>query len=74
MTDEIRVHVIRTDIKSGAVIKKYMARYVPRIGDEIRLDEHTFYKVTHVVWCLDEEYSPTERVNIGVSLVKRKTK
>lgn len=73
MTDNVKIHVIRSDIKSNAMVKRYMSNHVPRIGDELRVDEVTIYKVTKVVWCLDEPECPFDRVNIGVKLVRSNT-
>lgn len=42
--------------------------HVPRVGDEIRMGENSYHKVTQVIWCYDEE-GAHERVNIGTERV-----
>ena len=66
------MHVIRSDIKSDTVIKIYLTNHAPRLGDEIRLGDGEYYKVTHAIWCLDEPDLPLERLNLGVAKVKRR--
>lgn len=40
--------------------------HLPRIGDTVRLDEKRYVKVTEIVWCMDEDESEGQRVNIGM--------
>jgi len=35
--------------------------HVPRVGDEIRINDDTYYKVNRIVWVYDEADSPYER-------------
>lgn len=42
---------------------------LPRVGDEIRQSDETFYKVKKIVWCLDEPLTYGQRVNIGLTKV-----
>lgn len=44
--------------------------YVPRVGDEIRLDRDEFYLVERIVWCCDESDELGERVNVGCKKIK----
>lgn len=66
MTDrEFLLHVIHE--KTGSKLAQPLRRSVPRVGDEIRLNEDSYYRVVRVIWCYDERVKDgLERVNIGV--------
>lgn len=51
--------------ESRGMLAKRLLEYAPRVGEEVRLHGERYYKVTIVVWCLDED-GPYQRVNIGV--------
>ena len=60
-------------ILKNKLLKKHYGRYVPRVGDEIRLGgegNETFYAVERIVWVYDEPKNPAQRVNIGIVKVK----
>jgi hypothetical protein len=59
-----KIHVIR--VEDGKMLTQRYMRAVPRVGDELRLTEATYYRVTLVVWCMDEDGHGVERVNVGV--------
>ena len=68
--NDASVHIIHEH--KGMLVRLYM-KFIPRVGDEIRLADDKYYKVTLVVWALDEPECSAERVNIGVidAVVKR---
>lgn len=43
---------------------------LPRVGDELRANSKTFYRVKRLVWCLDEENVEGQRVNIEIEKIK----
>lgn len=46
--------------------------HLPRIGDTMRFkgkNGDKYGKVTEVVWCMDEENSVGQRVNIGIESI-----
>lgn len=60
-TQEIFVHIYH----EGELLAKKHMFFAPRVGDELRLNEDTYYKVTRLVWCLDETTSyGAARLNI----------
>lgn len=63
----IAIHGI--EVTTGRMIFRRLEEFVPRVGDEIRLDEDTFYTVTKVVWVYDEPDHPHHRVNLGLVLI-----
>ena len=60
----VKIHVFQH--ASNKIVTKRLVHNVPRIGDEIRIAENTFYKVVTVIWCMDENDATYERANIGV--------
>lgn len=52
--------------KTGRMLHRPTICHCPRVGDEIRLSENDYYKVTSVVWVFDEPENEQTRVNIGV--------
>ena len=60
----IKVHIFEE--VSNKTVTKRLIHNVPRVGDEIRIGERLFYKVTRVVWCMDEDDTHHDRANIGV--------
>lgn len=63
-TTAISAHFIHE--KHGMVYRKVID-HAPRVGDEIRISESTYYKVTMLVWVYDEPECPYQRLNIGVT-------
>lgn len=65
-----KVHGIHNNLK---VLDRKM-NHLPRTGETIRLDSDLFYKVTEVVWCLDEPQingnGTTERVNLRLESIE----
>lgn len=53
-------------IHKNKFIRYLHTNQVPRVGDTLRTDAKTFWKVTEVVWCFDEPNSQWQRVNINV--------
>lgn len=51
MSEVVSVHVIRDD---GGWLTKWYLEHVPAVGDEVRIAEGQFYRVTLRVWCFDE--------------------
>jgi len=64
--EKVLVHVILVNSKKDDVIYKYMTHFPPSKGQVIRIDDQSFYKITNIVWCLDEPDMPYARINIGV--------
>ena len=63
------IHIHFVSEKTGRVVSRQFAAYVPRINDEIRLGgkgKEKYYKVNRVVWVYDEPENPFYRVNVGV--------
>jgi len=66
MSKEFLIHVIC----NGKVFIELVANHIPRIDDEVRI-ENKIYKVTKVVWCFDEVLSSgMSRVNMAVTEVE----
>jgi hypothetical protein len=63
----LHLHIIEDG--GGDLITKVWAWAVPNVGDEVRLDGDTFYRVTRVVHVYDEDCG-YHRANIGVEAVK----
>lgn len=61
---EIHAHIIH---EKRGLISQPLLHAVPRVGDEVRLNERTYLRVTRVIWVLDEPESRRQRVNIGVT-------
>ena len=51
-------------IDNKRVINRRM-QHLPRAGDEVRFSDDKYYTVNQVVWCLDEDDTEGQRVNIG---------
>lgn len=49
---------------------KKIVCHVPRVGDEVRFENDTFYIVTKVVWVYDEPEQPWGRANVGLEPVE----
>lgn len=64
LKNEAYAHILHVD--RGIMLARKTLSFVPRVGDEIRLAEDKYYKVTLVVWVYDEPDRPYQRVNIGV--------
>ena len=60
---KVQAHYIHE--KTGMLARRAIT-HVPRVGDEIRFHGERYFKVTLVVWVMDEDECPYERVNIGV--------
>jgi hypothetical protein len=54
-------------IHQKGVIAKRLLPFVPNVGDEVRIKDGEYFKVTLVVWVLDEDDSPYQRVNVGLA-------
>ena len=66
MKDLFNIHFIL----DGKLFFKKGTKFLPLVGDEIRLgnvDNEKFYVVTKRVWAYDEQDNLFERVNIGIS-------
>ena len=63
MKTNVQIHFIHP--VKGMLYQAVMG-FVPNIGDEIRLSDTAYYKVTCRVWAMDEPVCPFERVNLGV--------
>lgn len=63
----IRAHLIHL---TKGLHSRVTIEQVPRVGDELRLGEHSYYKVVAVVWVFDEPNSPYQRVNIGFTEIE----
>ena len=63
----IRLHIIETS--SEKMLARHNVYHCPRVGDEIRLADKYYLRVTVVVWCYDED-SPYTRVNVLVEKIK----
>ncbi len=62
---KVRIHyVLKNKIYAQRVVS-----HVPSKGDEVRFKGIT-YKIILIVWCMDEENSANERVNIQIEKVK----
>jgi hypothetical protein len=64
--DQVKIHYILED---GPLLTKVVTKFVPRVGEEIRLGgegNEKYYKTTRVIWAYDEFDSLCERVNIGI--------
>jgi len=46
--------------------------HIPRIGDTMRFSGDRYGKVTEVVWCMDEDTSDGQRVNIRIESLAAK--
>lgn len=53
-------------VEKGLLFRNTL-HHVPRVGDEVRFAENVYYKVLTVVWVYDEDESPYERANIGIT-------
>jgi hypothetical protein len=53
--------------ENGAMLSRRVLYAAPRVGDEIRLPGERYFRVTLVVWVLDEYECPYQRVNVGVA-------
>ncbi len=40
--------------------------HIPRVGDTMRFYGDMYYKVTEVIWCMDEPDTEGQRVNIRI--------
>lgn len=48
----------------GKLVINWRMDFIPRVGEIVRFDPTTFGKVVEVAWCLDEERTEGEGVNI----------
>lgn len=62
----LKLHFIE---EGGDLLYRVWAWAVPNVGDEVRIDKDTFYRVTRVVHVYDEDCDH-HRANIGVEKVK----
>lgn len=60
------VQIRYIDQTTGLIVMNRVAALVPRVGDEIRIGDTTFFEVRRLVWVYDEPECPYDRVNIGV--------
>lgn len=59
------IHFIEAE--TGQVVSKCRVGGVPAVGDEVRVTDERYWKVTCRVWCLDERRDDgLQRVNVGV--------
>lgn len=65
--DKMYIHFI--DINLDKIVHRDYLNFVPRVSDEIRLNENKFYLVEKVVWIYDEPEYPYQRANIGISKI-----
>lgn len=61
------IHFI--DVKTNRKVAIKDSVGVPRVSDEVRLQDQVFYEVTKVVWIYDEPSSALQRVNVGVESI-----
>lgn len=71
MIPPLRVHFVRCE--PGTSDQPYAVRHLhaaPRVGETLRFAPALFFKVTAVIWPLDEpDYEPDfQRVNVGIEL------
>jgi hypothetical protein len=60
LKEKVRLHLFN----KFRLRTKMTVSFVPRIGEEIRLAEGEYYRVTYVVWIYDEPDCPYSRANI----------
>jgi hypothetical protein len=46
--------------------------HLPRIGDTMRFRGERYGKVTEVIWCMDEDTSAGQRVNLRIESIEGK--
>ena len=66
--EKLQIHII--EVESEKMLARPIMYHCPSVGDELRLSEKHYFKVTCVVWVLDENESLFTRVNIGVEAIK----
>ena len=67
--EKIKTHILNT--QTNTLLATPWLTRVPRVGDEVRLDEqHQLFKVLRVIWLLDEPEYKGGRVNLGVEPVE----
>lgn len=49
---------------NNKIVINWRMLHLPRMGDTVRFSPKKYGKVTEIVWCLDEESSEGQRVNI----------
>jgi hypothetical protein len=62
----LQLHIVE---EGGDLLTAVWAWAIPNVGDEVRLDGPTYYRVTRVVHVYDEDCG-WHRANIGVEKVK----
>lgn len=55
---------------NGKLIRGYRGVGVPRVGDEVRMSEEKYFRVTRVVWVYDEPDAVGQRVNIALEPIE----
>ena len=48
----------------GKRVINWRMEHLPRTGDTVRFAGEKYAKVTEVIWCMDEESSEGQRVNV----------
>jgi hypothetical protein len=62
--DTCYIHFIEAG--TGRMVSKQATRFPPEVGDEIRLNNNTFYACVSKVWVYDEPECPHARLNMRV--------
>lgn len=52
-------------------IIQWRMQHIPAKGDIVRIAKDAYCVVTEVVWCLDEESTDGQRVNLALESVER---
>jgi len=52
-------------------IIQWRMQHIPAKGDIVRIAKDTYCVVTEVVWCLDEESTDGQRVNLALESAER---
>ena len=68
MKEKIKAHFI--DIETDEMVRQYVIYFPPRVGDELRFSEKSFYLVETLIWVFDEPEQPYQRLNIGISKIE----
>lgn len=52
----------------GKLVSRSQLQHLPRQGETVRFPGDRYAKVTEVIWCLDEDTSAGQRVNLRTEL------
>jgi hypothetical protein len=69
IVERISPHAIAAHFihESKGLLFKRTINHAPSVGDEIRMPGERYFKVTVLVWVYDEDDSPFQRLNIGIT-------